>query len=81
MKLKKLTLKNFRNYKSFEYEFKNNKTLIIGKNAQGETNILEAIYYLCALDSSRIRKDSELITFDEELTKITGVTEKKRNGA
>lgn len=72
MKLERLVLKNFRNYKSFEYNFKNNKTLIIGKNAQGKTNILEAIYYLCALDSSRIRKDSELITFKEDLTKITG---------
>ena len=76
MKLKRLVLKNFRNYKSFEYDFKNNKTLIIGKNAQGKTNILEAIYYLCALDSSRIRKDSELITFGEDLTKITGYTSK-----
>ena len=63
MKLKQLILKNYRNYDDFEYNFKNNKTLIIGKNAQGKTNILEAIYYLCALDSARIRKDSELIKF------------------
>ena len=70
MKLKKLTLKNFRNYENFEYNFNSNKTLIIGKNAQGKTNILEAIYYLCALDSNRIKKDSELITFNKDFTNI-----------
>lgn len=63
MKLKKLILKNYRNYEEFEYTFSKNKTLIIGKNAQGKTNILEAIFYLCALDSSRIKKDLELIRF------------------
>ena len=70
MKLKKLTLKNFRNYEDFEYNFNSNKTLIIGKNAQGKTNILEAIYYLCALDSNRIKKDSELITFEKDFLNI-----------
>ena len=70
MKLKKLTLKNYRNYEEFEYNFNSNKTLIIGKNAQGKTNILEAIYYLCALDSNRIKKDSELITFGKDFLNI-----------
>ena len=76
MKLKKLNLKNYRNYKNFLYEFKNNKTLIIGKNAQGKTNILEAVYYLCALDSNRIKKDSELITFNEDIADIKAEVEK-----
>ena len=70
MKLKKLILKNYRNYEDFEYSFNSNKTLIIGKNAQGKTNILEAIYYLCALDSNRIKKDSELITFNKDFLSI-----------
>ena len=70
MQLKKLILKNYRNYENFEYDFKNNKTLIIGKNAQGKTNILEAVYYLCTLDSVRIKKDSELIQFNKDLTNI-----------
>ena len=43
------TMKNYRNYSEFEYDFSNNKTLIVGKNAQGKTNILEAVYYLCAI--------------------------------
>ena len=70
MQLKNLFLKNYRNYDNFEYCFKNNKTLIIGKNAQGKTNILEAIYYLCTLDSVRIKKDSELIQFTKEFANI-----------
>lgn len=76
MKLKSLSLKNYRNYLSFEYEFKKEKTLIIGKNAQGKTNILEAIYYLCALDSSRIKRDLELITFNEDMAVIGAIVEK-----
>lgn len=76
MKLKKLILKNYRNYEDFEYNFSKNKTLIIGKNAQGKTNILEAIYYLCALDSNRIKKDSELIMFEKDFTSIKAEIEK-----
>lgn len=76
MKLRKLTLKNYRNYDDFEYNFSKNKTLIIGKNAQGKTNILEAIYYLCALDSNRIKKDLELITFNKDFANIKAQIEK-----
>ena len=72
MKLKKLTLTHYRNYEDFEYDFNSNKTLIIGKNAQGKTNILEAVYYLCALDSQRIKKDSELITFNKDYLNLYG---------
>ena len=70
MKLAKLVLKNYRNYENFEYSFIKNKTLIIGKNAQGKTNILEAIFYLCALDSARIKRDLELIQFKKDLALI-----------
>lgn len=70
MKLNKLILKNYRNYQDFEYQFNSKKTLIIGKNAQGKTNILESIYYLCALDSVRIKKDLELVKFGENFANI-----------
>ena len=76
MKLKRLILKNYRNYENFEYDFSKNKTLIIGKNAQGKTNILEAVYYLCVLDSNRIKKDSELITFNKDFASILALVEK-----
>lgn len=76
MFLKKILLKNFRNYSFLEYEFKKNKTLFTGKNAQGKTNLLEAVYYLSALESVRIKKDSELIKFDEQMTNIRGEVNK-----
>lgn len=63
MRVKKVELNNFRNYEGLSLDFSAQKTLIIGQNAQGKTNLLEAIYYLSSLDSPRIRKDSELILF------------------
>ncbi len=76
MKLKKLILKNYRNYESLEYDFSFDKTLIIGKNAQGKTNILESIYYLCALDSNRIKRDLELISFGKDFCSIKAQVQK-----
>ena len=70
MRLKNIELKNFRNYDEFLFYFEKQKTLIIGENAQGKTNILEGIYYLSVLDSIRIKKDSELIKFGEDFSKI-----------
>ena len=70
MRLKNIELKNFRNYDEFLFSFEKQKTLIIGENAQGKTNILEGIYYLSVLDSIRIKKDSELIKFGEDFSKI-----------
>ena len=54
MKLTKLKLTNFRNYEDFCLDFHSNKTLIVGKNAKGKTNILEAIGFMSSLTSSRI---------------------------
>lgn len=70
MFLKKLELINFRNYDNFCLDFCENKTLFIGKNAQGKTNILESVYYLSNLKSKRALKDSELILWDENISKI-----------
>ena len=44
MNIKKLTLKNFRNYKNQEITFGKNVNVIYGDNAQGKTNIIEAIF-------------------------------------
>ncbi len=76
MFLKKINLKNYRNYSELDFDFKQNKTLFTGKNAQGKTNLLEAVYYLSSLDSQRIKKDSELIKFNETETRISGVVSK-----
>lgn len=64
MKIKKLELTNYRNCESVNLLFPSNKTLIIGKNAQGKTNILESIYFLSDLKSPRTSLISDLIKFD-----------------
>ena len=61
MYIKKIKLKNFRNYEEEEFIFKNNFNIIYGDNAQGKTNILEAIYLSSIGRSFRTKKDSDLI--------------------
>ncbi len=76
MFIKNLALKNFRNYSDIELEFNSNKILIIGKNAQGKTNLLEAIYYLSALDSLRAKTDNELIKWNTDFCSIKAAIKK-----
>ena len=70
MKLEKLTLKNYRNCTNLELDFNFDKVLIIGKNAQGKTNILESIYFLSSLKSPRTSVATELINFNAENCEI-----------
>lgn len=56
MIIKKLTLKNFRNYENQSVEFSNYTNLVIGKNAQGKTNLIEPIYLLSTFKSFRNSK-------------------------
>ena len=70
MKLKNLSLKNYRNCKSIELNLESDKILIIGKNAQGKTNILESVYFLSALKSPRTSNNIELINFESFETEI-----------
>lgn len=70
MFIKSIELKNFRNYKDLSIEFSSNKILLIGKNAQGKTNLLESLYYLSCLNSARAKTDSELIFWNEEYAKL-----------
>src|SRR5574344_625111 len=64
MKITKLCLKNYRNCTNLDLELNSDKVLIIGKNAQGKTNILESIYFLSQLKSSRTSNIKELINFE-----------------
>lgn len=70
MKLNRLHLINYRNCEDLELVFDKSKALIIGKNAQGKTNILESIYFLSTLKSSRTSNIQELIKFDKEYFRI-----------
>lgn len=76
MKIKQLVLKNFRNCSDINIDFSKRKTLIIGKNAQGKTNILESIYLLSDLKSPRTSSLSDLIKFDSNCFEIYANIEK-----
>lgn len=71
MFIKKLELKNFRNYGEFSLDINSHKVLIVGKNARGKTNLLEAILYLSCLNSYRITKDIELVKWGENFASIS----------
>ena len=61
MYLSQLFLNNFRNYSEEYLQFNSNLNLIIGDNAQGKTNLLEAIYLLGTGNSHRTNINSELV--------------------
>lgn len=65
MVIKKLQLKNFRNYKEEEVVFSENISLIYGENAQGKTNIVEALYLFATGKSHRTKNINELILYGE----------------
>lgn len=66
MIIKSLELKNYRNYKEISLEFDSGINILYGNNAQGKTNILEAIYVCSTTKSHRGSKDRDIIHFNEE---------------
>lgn len=66
MKLSSIELKNYRNYREIHIDFDKNVTIFFGDNAQGKTNILEAVYVCATTKSHRSAKDRDLIFFGEE---------------
>ena len=72
MIIKRLELDFFRNYAHLEAEFDPRVNLIYGDNAQGKTNLLEAVSYLSAARSHRARYDKEMIMLDVNSAFIRG---------
>ena len=66
MIIKSLELADFRNYDSLEISFDKGTNILYGDNAQGKTNILEAIYVSATTKSHKGSKDKEIINFDKE---------------
>lgn len=66
MVIKSLVLSNFRNYEKLCIDFSDRINIICGNNAQGKTNILEAIYLCCTTKALRAGRERELIRFGEE---------------
>lgn len=76
MKIKSLKLKNFRNYELLQLDFDASTNIFYGNNAQGKTNILEAVYLSGTTKSHRGTKDRDLIKFGENESHIEVVVEK-----
>jgi len=72
-----LRLSHFRNYPTLEVEFHPQLNLFLGPNAQGKTNILEALYCLSTTRSFRAAADEEMIQFGQEAGAIEGVLQRE----
>lgn len=77
MKIKSLRLKDYRNYNLLKLDFDAAANIFYGDNAQGKTNILEAVYLSGITKSHRGAKDRDLIRFGKEEAHIETVVEKK----
>ena len=79
MIIKSLELADFRNYENLKIEFSSGTNILYGDNAQGKTNILEAIYMAATTKSHKGSKDKEIISFGKDESHIRTIIE--RDGA
>ena len=70
MFIKEVYLENFRNYKKQTIKLNENVNVFYGNNAQGKTNILEALYFGAFGRSFRTTKEGELINFEDNASNI-----------
>ena len=70
MHLNEISLRSFRNYDEVTVDFEPGVNLIVGDNAQGKTNLLEAISYLGSGKSFRAQKTSEMIRFGADFAEF-----------
>lgn len=76
MIIKSLELQDYRNYDSLDLEFDRGTNILYGDNAQGKTNILEAIYVSATTKSHKGSKDRDIVSFDKEEAHIRTFLEK-----
>ena len=72
MNLNNIRLQDFRNYENLELDFEPGVNLIVGDNAQGKTNLVEAISYMGSGKSFRTQKNSELVRLGADFGEIEG---------
>lgn len=77
MYIKSIQLKNFRNYENLTMDFHPEKNILYGDNAQGKTNILEALFYCAMTKSHKGSKEKEIIKMNEKEAHIRMAFEKK----
>lgn len=77
MIMQELQLRHFRNYDHLDVQFQPGVNILIGENAQGKTNLLEAIHVLALTRSHRTNKDRELIQWGQKTALISGRIKRK----
>ena len=77
MIIKSIKLANYRNYDSLKLSFDKGVNILYGDNAQGKTNVLEAIYLSATTKSHKGSKDKEIIEFNEEESHIRTIIERR----
>lgn len=77
MIIKSLELMNFRNYDFLDLKFSEGTNILYGDNAQGKTNVLEAIYLSATTKSHKGSKDRDIVKFDAEESHIRTYLEKE----
>ena len=70
MKIKKIELTHYRNYNHSEIECGDGLNIIEGKNAQGKTNLIEALYFCAVGKSFRASREKEVIGWNSDIAKI-----------
>ncbi|AOZ92850.1 DNA replication/repair protein RecF [Paenibacillus crassostreae] len=77
MFVRNINLQQYRNYEQLQLNSFGDVNLLIGPNAQGKTNLLEAIFVLALTKSHRTSKDRELIAFEQTSAHVSATVEKK----
>lgn len=73
MRLQSIHIQHYRNITSLDLDCAHDLTILVGDNAQGKTNLLEAIYVLALGKSHRVRSHRDLIQFAENQSRIKGL--------
>ena len=71
MRINSIVLENFRNYKNLELEFDPSRNIVVGENAQGKTNLIEAIYLTAFAKSFRTSNSADLIMFGADSGRVS----------
>ncbi len=75
MRIRRLTLRNYRNHEKTEMFFHPSLNIMVGDNGEGKTNIIESIYYLATGRSHRSSKDNDIVNWDSPFFSIYGEIE------
>jgi DNA replication and repair protein RecF len=71
MRINSIILENFRNYRNLELDFDESRNIIVGENAQGKTNLIEAIYLTAFAKSFRTSNSADLISFGADSARVS----------